>query len=290
MGKTLFIAAGPLSWGSSRMRAYWPAKHMDADAMTLPEALEKNSFDAYNTIVWQKVFNLELAEQLKGKRQLYDACDPVWWFAPEEAESVFKVVDGVVCSNDGLSDDLDEWLINRDLSLPVTTIPDSIDLSHFPIARIHTNVTPVRLIWFGVAVNRIGLTGAITGLERAASNGHKIELTIFDEAAGNDWSGMVERFPVYHVKWSLDRENEVIANHDIAILPPYPGMWGKVKSNNKNMTALACGVPTSDGCDYAQLSRLISDPEYRKASIMDVDFLQYESMSVAKLWEAVCSS
>jgi hypothetical protein len=39
-------------------------------------------------------------------------------------------------------------------------------------------------------------------------------------------------------------------------LPPYPGAWGRVKSNNKALTAWACGLPVSDAQDYKALFAL----------------------------------
>jgi hypothetical protein len=75
---------------------------------------------------------------------------------------------------------------------------------------------------------------------------------------------LTDKFPVYYVQWSLEHENQVIASHDIAFLPPYPGPWGRVKSNNKSLTAWACGLPVSDGWDYEYLDELCANEVVRQ--------------------------
>ena len=103
----------------------------------------------------------------------------------------------------------------------------------------------------------MAIFGALANLERLAANGHSIALTIYDDQPQNRWT-FTDSFPVYYTQWRLDQENEVIASHDIALLPPYPGPWGKVKSNNKELTAWACGLPATDGQDYVEMCDLVA--------------------------------
>ena len=107
----------------------------------------------------------------------------------------------------------------------------------------------MRFIWYGLAVNRVALFYGLVNLERLAANGHKIELTIMDDRPDQSWR-VTDYFPIAHVQWRLEQENEIIANHDVAFLPPYPGPWGKVKSNNKTLTAWACGLPALSTHEY----------------------------------------
>ena len=51
----------------------------------------------------------------------------------------------------------------------------------------------------------------------------------------------------------------------MALLPPFPGDWGKVKSDNKMLTAWACGLPISTG-EYYELRNLLLEPELREAA------------------------
>jgi hypothetical protein len=247
MTKTLFVASGPVTWASARMRCHWPAQFMqDAQVVT---GGEHNSIDAQN-VIFQKIFDGDYAKIQRriGRKVFWDVCDPAWWWSSDACREILRNVDGVVCSSEALQADFDQWSLGV---VPSYTIPDRLELDHFPLQRQHQDVTPVRLIWFGLAVNRHALLGALTNLERLVCNGYPIALTILDDRPDQVWTNPY--FPIYHAQWSLERENEIIASHDIAILPPYPGPWGTVKSNNKRLTAWACGLPVTDGFDYERL-------------------------------------
>ena len=171
-------------------------------------------------------------------------------------------------SNDGLRRDYESWLASVDLDdpPPTFTIPDRLELSHFEGRRAeHTNDGPVRFIWFGMAQNRVSLYSALANLERLACNGYDIELTIMDDRPDTTFNA-TRYFPIYHTRWHLDQEVSVIAAHDIALLPPYPGPWGKVKSNNKWLTAWGCGAPPLDGLDYEYLKGMAEIPSARQGA------------------------
>lgn len=239
--RTLFIAAGPLEWGSSRMRAWWVAEVMGADCVQHGQPITPD----YDAHIWQKSVNLKTIKALPDARHYWDVCDPSWWWQPDECGEIAAHMTAVVASSKALADDFNEWY-GRDIAI---CIPDRLKLSHFHTQRQHADVTPVRLIWFGVAVNRIALLSAMPFLERLVANGNKIELTIMDDRPEHplQWT---KAFPIYHTKWELDREVETLASHDIALLPPYPGAWGRVKSINKTLTAWACGLSVWDGLEY----------------------------------------
>jgi hypothetical protein len=283
MIKTLFIASGPISWASSRMRCFWPAKYMDDAQVICDESLR--SVDAEN-VIFQKVFGVDYARALRrlGRKVFWDVCDPAWWWSPDACREIIRDVDGVVCSSDALKADFEQWSKG---AVPTYTIPDRLELAHFPLQRQHTEVTPVRLIWFGLALNRHALLGALTNLERLACNGHKIELTILDDRPDQPWTNPY--FPIYHAQWSLERENEILSSHDLAILPPYPGPWGEVKSSNKRLTAWACGLPVTNGFDYENLEAEI-DTDFRRivgaAGRENVDQNWTADLS-ARDWEAI---
>lgn len=245
-----FITAGPIEWASSRMRGFWVAEALrerghDVDVSTLSEFQAYSYPNHYEAYIWQKGVNLEKLKQLDSGRHYWDVCDPAWWWQPNECREITKHMTAVVASSKALADDFNEWH-GEDTAV---CIPDRLKLSHFHTQRQHRDVSPVRLIWFGVAVNRIALWAAKANLERLVANGHKIELTIFDNRPDVRFD-FSEAFPIYHAKWELSTEVDVLSSHDIALLPPYPGPWGKVKSNNKALTAWACGLPEWDGTDY----------------------------------------
>jgi hypothetical protein len=289
--KALFITAGPLTWASSRLRAFWPAAYLEGVDVVRIGDIAGVDPDDYDALVFQKIFDPVSAEtaRRRGARVYWDVCDPAWWFSPAGARGILPFLNGVVCSNEPLREDFSAWCADQ---VPSCTIPDRIELEHYPLRRAHAPADPVRFIWFGLAINRAGLFAGLAPLNRLAANGHRIALTVFDDQPGESWSG--ENFPIYHARWSLDQENGVLAAHDIAILPPYPGPWGRVKSNNRALTAWACGLPVVDGMDYPEMEDLVACWEHRRAAGTagyGVLALDYTADKSAAEWEAVlCGS
>lgn len=264
--KTIFIAAGPFEWGSSRMRAWWIVGDQlnqkrnwyvreYKDFAQEWQAIDGKNFDSY---VWQKYVNIDFIKDTKDKNHYWDICDPMWWFSPDDAKAIAESVDGIVFSSEALKEDCHRWALDNAVDIPdLYIIQDRLDMSHFPIKKQHVDTDNIRFIWFGVAVNRQALYAALANLERLKANGYNISLTIFDDRPDIQFTGT--SFPVYHTRWNLENENEIIASHDIALLPPYPGPWGKVKSNNKTLTAWACGIPVTDGQEYSSIEDLVND-------------------------------
>jgi hypothetical protein len=265
MRKVLFITPGPITWASSRMRAHWVAEHLPGSAVIEGSVIDETReidlhFDDY---VFVKVTNADAAGQLvqAGKRVWWDICDPVHWFSPEDARDMADTVTGIVASNQGLADDFSKWHGN----IPITVIRDRIKLSHFSKKHTLSDKWPVRFIWYGAGQNRHSLFGAFAYLDRLSSNGIDIALTIMDDNPNEAWK--FDKFPIYHIAWSLEQENSIIASHDIAILPTFPGPWGHVKSNNRHVTAWACGIPSTTGEEWNHLYELASSAEYRQVVV-----------------------
>lgn len=248
--KTMFVAAGDETWGSSRMRCYWVAKYMnDAAAMTNAECrMNESAVNVAEAVVFQKLADPDWMRKLRnnGKKVFWDVCDPSWWWKPKECREIAANCDGVVASSEGLARDFENWA-----EMPCHVIADRLDLAHFSKQRQHHETEPVRFIWFGLAANRLSLFGAVPMLERLLANGYKIELTVCDERP--DARCALGGVPVYQKLWTLGEEVETLCAHDVALLPPYPGAWGKVKSPNKKLTANACGLVDVDGFDYGRL-------------------------------------
>lgn len=285
--KALFITSGGIEWASARIRGYWPAAYMSADVVRFDQRGQVDA-DQYDAFIFQKVFSVRDAASIRsaGKRVYWDLCDPIHWFNPDAVREMLPQLDGVVCSSEALREDFGDWC---KYAVPVHTIPDRMELSAYPLRRVHDEADPVRFIWYGIAANRIALFGALTNLERLACNGHNIALTVFDERPGDGNFGPT-KFPVYYSRWLLSQEADVISSHDVALLPPYPGPWGRVKSNNKCLTAWACGLPVTDGMNYDELVRLVSEPAYRqKWADTGRDTLEthYDVKRSAVEWEAI---
>ena len=251
-----FVAAGPITWASSRLRCYWPAKYMNASVVSFA-SLHNDGLPTADIFIWQKYVDLGVVRQLAGAQHWWDLSEPVWWFDPEHSREIVQMMKGVVVSNEALAEEFTRWN-GRSCHI----IPDRVEPGYFNRQRVHTAVTPVRLLWFGAVINRVALTAAWPNLARLNAAGYNIELTIMD-----DHPDMPLRFGhnirVYHVFWAWEREVEILASHDIALLPPVPGPWGSMRSNAKELAAWACRLPVTDGADYEELRRLVSSPKER---------------------------
>lgn len=262
MAKTMcFVVAGDETWASSRMRGYWPAEALGAWVVTWKDVHATQELPEADAYVFQKTGAPELIDHLigLGKQVWWDVCDPSWWFQPGPSQEIAERVTGIVASSHNLANDCAEWSGRK-----VYTIPDCLKPDHFPRQRVHVDASPVRLIWFGLSPNRIALHAAAANLERLRANGYAIELTICDNEPDKPMRALETACPVYYRRWSLAEENETLTAHDIALLPPYPGPWGQVKSNNKKLTAAMCGLPVATGECYDGLRGLVARADTRR--------------------------
>ena len=96
-------------------------------------------------------------------------------------------------------------------------------------------------------------------------------------------------WPVYHSRWNLDQENEVLADHDVALLPPYPGPWGYLKSSNKKLTGWAAGLPVTDAQHWDDLLALFDWRRRRDEARAGYDILTegYQTQRTAAEWNEV---
>lgn len=271
--KVLFLTVGDYTWASSRYRSYWPAAMWeDADAMQFkPGGQIPDDYDVY---IWMKTGNVSEMARLKagGKINIVEVCDPNWWFEPEVARQIFDQCHALVGATDAAVIDALEWY-GQDI--PSFVIPDRLHIDHYTERRVHQDVSPVRFVWYGVAANRVSLFGAVDALKRLHACGVPFELTILDNMPEQPW-GFGPEIPVYHARWTIDTECQILAAHDIALLPPYPGPWGKLKSNNKQLTAWACDLPVATAQDWKALYRLATDWQYRQL-VADDNRLELES-------------
>lgn len=264
MNSICFITAGPVEWGSSRMRAYWPARYIpDSVVVTMAEVKQGKLPDAA-VYVFQKLIATTLAVELRalGRIVVWDVCDPSWWFDKTGAIEAVNNVDWIVASSLPLAVDLGAWAaVNGTETKKMTVIPDRVELSHFDPPTRYVPGEPVKLIWYGIAVNRIALFAAVVNLIRWRVDGHDISLTIFDDAPDRRFPDLDAILPVTYERWTLDTEAETLAAHHIALLPPYPGPWGRVKSNNRTVTGLAAGLQVITGESYYDLPNAINAME-----------------------------
>jgi len=283
MSDTLFITPGPVAWASSRFRAYWPAEYIPGARVTTIKEIEDTRFiPQADNYIWLKTANAGILSQIQTGRHFFDYCDPLWWFEPDSVRAALAYAMGVTASNQGLADDFTEWS-----GMECQVIPDCLNLEHYKKQRQQQHVDPIRYIWYGASQNRPSLWGALAIMERLKSNGVNLELTIYDDKPTHSWAAAELSFPVYNAAWSLAQENDVISAHDIAILPRYPGVWGNVKSNNKQLTAWACGVAVDSADDYERSFELATLTIKREIQVEEGRELLIERQShhAAQMWQ-----
>ena len=258
--KILFVTPGPIEWATSRFRAHWLQPYLDADIieyntlMGLPLAWMDN-LNVYDALVWLKQCDPAIVETTPGVKHFWDVTDPMWWFSPQTSQEIVEVVGGTIVSSQALGENFSMWSGKRSYR-----IDDCMSLDHYVYTREHEDRKPTKLIWFGLAQNIISLYAGLANLSRLWANDVDFELTLLT----NQDPGITAEFPIYYVPFNLDTEAVILAEHDIAYLPPYPGPWGKVKSSNKAFTAFSAGLPVSDGFDYLTLLQLCNEPDLRQ--------------------------
>lgn len=282
-----FITAGGPTWASSRLRAYWPAAYLDAAQVVTIQAARDHGVPAADVVVFQKSWQDDVRASLPaGTRVVWDICDPVWWFDPALVASLLPQVDAVTVATPALATDLYEWMTDRKLpARPIEVISDCYEPAHFTRQAEHAG-RHLRFVWYGIYANRVALHAAQANLERLAADGYDVSLTVIDNAPDVELVFLTSvKFPVYHARWSLDRENVMLAEHNVALLPAYPGPWGRMKSINRSVTAWACGLPVVSGLDYDQMARLADpDERLRFARIGESMLPGYTAEFVAAAW------
>jgi hypothetical protein len=255
-------------WASSRFRAYWLEDAAPDLFKVYPPTVEEE-LTSHKVLVFQKRQSgrdhmlARLAKE-KGIKVVYDLTDPLWWFDPQQvlAEPMIDIADAVVVSSKGL---FAEVSLRKDKN--VFLIPDRMAPDFHPTTAEHSDHNPVVLVWFGIAQNRAALAGWIPVLPYLAYHGLQFELRIIDEKShepiglGGDTR---QPFKTAYVPWTLESFHAQVSACDIALLPPYPGPWGALKSNNKSVTAWWCGLPVVDDWNLKRLHDLIADADLRK--------------------------
>lgn len=271
--RALMIAMLAPQWGSSRLRAWWPAKYADwLDVIPATEVLQTQALNAapYAAVVFQKwgdrtAQQLARALQAEGRRVWWDITDPLWLFAPETA-GMFDVADGVVASNAGLAD-----LAAHTFGREVAVIVDRMDPAFHPTVRRHRESAAPVLLWFGNKGNRApSLAGRMLPLLELKRRGRAYRLRVCDDGPPGAWVEGVGLAPdqVEWHPWRLDTFHEELTSADVALLPPHPGWWGTLKSDNKRATAWWAGLPVvtlEDAADIDHAEALLADAARRAA-------------------------
>jgi hypothetical protein len=256
-------------WASSRLRGFWLQDTAPGLFKVVPPGAEfpenGGGLNGHQALIFQKRHSQTdrlLAEmaKMKGLTVIFDLTDPLHWFEPQGVKAMADLADAVVCSSAGLAD-----LVRADLNPKrVEVIVDRMKPSYHPTPAQHAERDRPAIVWFGLSLNRASLVGAVPILNYCGALGLPFTLRVIDDLPGQPLEiGGEPPFAVDHVAWALETFHAHLAACDIALLPPYPGPWGAVKSSNKQVTAWWAGLPTVTGFDPIELGRLIQDAELR---------------------------
>lgn len=263
-----FIAPGPIKWASTRLRSVYPSEELKLLGFESSWHVGFDTAPVADTYVFNKVINKDFMEQVKelDRKIILDFCDPVWWFNPNEVLNVIPLADTITFSSRQAKDDFMLWYLTQSYNrVPsVGYIPDCVYPPEKKAEMIDKKF--LRLIWFGASQNRSGFQSVLPDLYRLHAHDFRFSVTIFDDQPGQTMSGFP--FPIYHANWSLETETPILTEHDIAVVPDYPGRWGTIKSNNRRWTANLHGLPVMTGTeDIEHLFNLFSSADFRQSKV-----------------------
>jgi hypothetical protein len=271
--RVCFLPNGDRQWAGSRLRAWSVADHLEGASCVQWKGVPPPGILEYDAVVFQKLYDrysmvnqeaiLTLAKDLRrgGSKVFWDLCDPIWWWnEPHWVREFAECCNGIVVSNEGLANDFES-----SFKIIPTVIEDRLPfVQEF---RIHEFETPPTMVWFGYAMNRgPSLSGMGLVLSRLCYSTIPFRLLIIDDypkTQGWDETRIWSDRTTYH-KWSLDTIHHDLCQCDLALLPPFPGPWGSMKSRNKQMTAWWAGLPVHDRQDFYSLKELLKYRELRR--------------------------
>ena len=287
MSEILFLTAADINFASSRYRGFWPAKYMrSAEAHVLDHALTSGAPFKPDTkaVVFQKLYYAPLMKFAhdQGLRVIWDVCDPMWWYMPDDCREVLEHTDFITASTQPLLDDLYDFY--EDLDIESEIIPDCFDMEHYQDTEHeeYQEGDDIWLIWYGHQNNRFILLAHLSELTRLSrANDIPVRLTIMDGQKSNKWEE--NTFVIKQEQWHLEDEVQMTAAHHLAFLPSYPGLWGKLKSDNKHVHAGLCGLNVYDPVKpKAPLMKMLT---WGQDEIDEGWLKDHDAKLIAKQWE-----
>ena len=265
-----FLARADRWKASSRIRAWqvvdaW--NHPDVTCELLHKGMLEQITAPADVIVLQKLkpsFTgdgiLARLKDRTGARLVWDMSDPEWCTRGDVFfQRVAAQIDHFVVATEGLRTGLEV-----DHGIKSVVIEDRLPYTLHQ--KVHEDTEVPVVVWFGMYGNReVSLVSALQTLYRLYANDITYRIKIIDEEPQTPLPGATKpvRSFVTYTKWDLATFEQELLEGDVALLPPFPGEWGKMKSWNKPLTAAWAGLPITDGQSYTEVKRLLTDWEYR---------------------------
>lgn len=226
------------SVGSSRIRGRWMWESWD-------DAELYHIGKQYDVLVFQKVYWDKMLNSFDGIKIL-DLCDPDWLEGKNVMEYI-SMCDYCTTSTESLAQ-----YIRKFVSTPVRCVPDRIKIDEHKTREKHIGKAR-KVVWFGYSHNQDCIRQTLETLAEYALELHVISNQPYTPPLGFDFVNIVNH------TYSYPQAHEIIKQCDLYISPERSDARGKFKSNNKELTAMALGVPVIRTSE--DLDRLINESE-----------------------------
>lgn len=235
------------SIGSSMIRAKWLAEKW-------PEASIWHNGDAFDALILQKVYWLDMIKDFQGPKIL-DMCDPDWMRSEETGCKIKELeehLDAITTSTDELRD-----VLKKIVKIPVVTVPDRINFDYFTIPKKHTERAK-SVVWFGYYHK------AKEVLNQVMHSLKERDLSLYVVSNSEFFPDNDYGVEVSNIKWEPHNAFMDIQSGDFVINPPSPFGDLRFKSNNKTLIAWALGMPVVNVAE--DLDRFLDPAERQKES------------------------
>ena len=229
----------------TRIRAEWLINYW-------PEAEIYKLGKKYQTIIFQKVYMPHFARLNKdaGIKQILDICDPDIFTRAVHEDNIFmesaQYMNAITTSTENLAKQVQKYF-----EIPVRCIPDRLDLELFKEKKVHQGEAK-SVVWFGYSQN----SQVLDLIKEKVLNRLGLRLIVISDKPHDQ----ADEF----IKWDLETFNTDLIKADFCLLPDPRVFMGEFKSNNKEITAQALGMPVAKSID--DLERFISEEERKKES------------------------
>ncbi|MDZ4848668.1 MAG: glycosyltransferase [Pirellulaceae bacterium] len=197
-------------------------------------------FDAI--ILERELFNddtLDLERRFRriAKKLVLDIDDAVFVNFPSKLESLATMADLVLAGNDNLI----EWA--RQFNSNVLSMPTCIDTDAYARSRKidRRSVIPV-VGWIGTSSNAHYLQLVDEALMRTAQV-HDFQFHVVSNSPACLDSLRLKGVQVQYFPWSERREQELLAQFDIGIMPLHDDQWSRYKCGAKLLQYMAMAIP-----------------------------------------------
>jgi hypothetical protein len=239
--------------GSSRIRGRWLWENWKAE---YPEdECERYVIGKkYDAMIFQKVYWKPMLKAYEGIK-IIDLCDPDWLEGRDVMEYV-SMCDYCTTSTEPLAE-----YIRKFVKTPVKCIPDRVELKEHTPRGEHIGRAK-KIAWFGYSHNTHYLHQTLEALKEYALELHVISNQAFQSPVGIGFNNIVNH------NYSYPNVHDLIKTCDLYLSPERMDAKGIYKSSNKELTAMALGVPVVRTQD--DLERLLDADERNKQVTSDL--------------------